>query len=35
MNVVVCSTVMQTLEDKQRLAREALRPFVEKAGAAR
>lgn len=36
MTAVVCSTVMQTLEDKERLAGEALRPFVErKAGAVR
>jgi LPPG:FO 2-phospho-L-lactate transferase len=30
MTAVVCSTVMQTLEDKERLAGEALRPFVER-----
>jgi len=30
MTVVVCSTVMQTLEDKERVAVEALRPFVER-----
>jgi len=36
MKVVVCSTVMHTLEDKVRLAGEALRPFVERtAGAGR
>ena len=36
MTAVVCSTVMQTLEDKERLAVEALRPFVERtAGAGR
>jgi LPPG:FO 2-phospho-L-lactate transferase len=36
MKAVVCSTVMHTLEDKERLAAEALRPFVErKAGALR
>ena len=36
MKAVVCSTVMHTLEDKERLAGEALRPFVEqKAGAGR
>jgi LPPG:FO 2-phospho-L-lactate transferase len=28
MKAVVCSTVMQTLEDKERLAGEVLRPFV-------
>jgi LPPG:FO 2-phospho-L-lactate transferase len=36
MRAVVCSTVMHTLEDKERLAGEALRPFVERtAGAGR
>ena len=36
MTAVVCSTVMHTLEDKERLAGEALRPFVERtAGAGR
>ena len=36
MKAVVCSTVMHTLEDKERLAGEALRPFVERtAGAGR
>jgi LPPG:FO 2-phospho-L-lactate transferase len=36
MTAVVCSTVMQTLEDKERVAAEALRPFVERtAGAGR
>ena len=36
MKAVVCSTVMHTLEDKERLAVEALRPFVEPtAGAGR
>jgi LPPG:FO 2-phospho-L-lactate transferase len=36
MTAVVCSTVMHTLEDKERLAVEALRPFVERtAGAGR
>jgi LPPG:FO 2-phospho-L-lactate transferase len=36
MEAVVCSTVMHTLADKEHLAVEALRPFVErKAGAGR
>jgi LPPG:FO 2-phospho-L-lactate transferase len=35
MTAVVCSTVMQTLEDKERLAVETLRPFVERAGSSR
>jgi len=36
MKALVCSTVMQTVQDKERLAREALRPFVERtAGAGR
>ena len=36
MKAVVCSTVMHSLEDKERLAGEALRPFVERtAGAGR
>lgn len=36
MTAVVCSTVMHTLEDKERVAVEALRPFVERtAGAGR
>jgi LPPG:FO 2-phospho-L-lactate transferase len=36
MKAVVCSTVMHTLEDKERLAGETLRPFVERtAGAGR
>jgi LPPG:FO 2-phospho-L-lactate transferase len=36
MRAVVCSTVMHTLEDKQRLAGEVLQPFVERtAGAGR
>ena len=36
MTAVVCSTVMHTLEDKERLAGETLRPFVERtAGAGR
>jgi LPPG:FO 2-phospho-L-lactate transferase len=36
MKAVVCSTVMHTLEDKERLAGEALRPFLERtAGAGR
>jgi LPPG:FO 2-phospho-L-lactate transferase len=36
MTAVVCSTVMQTVEDKERVAGEALRPFVERtAGAGR
>ena len=36
MKAVVCSTVMHTLEDKERLAGDALRPFVERtAGAGR
>ena len=30
MKAVVCSTVMHTLEDKERLAGETLRPFVER-----
>jgi hypothetical protein len=30
MTAVVCPTVMQTLEDKQRLAGEALRPIVQR-----
>jgi LPPG:FO 2-phospho-L-lactate transferase len=30
MKAVVCSTVMHTLDDKERLAGEALRPFVER-----
>ena len=30
MKALVCSTVMQTVQDKERLAREALRPFVER-----
>jgi LPPG:FO 2-phospho-L-lactate transferase len=29
MKAVVCSTVMKTLEDKERLAQETLRPFIE------
>lgn len=36
MKAVVCPTVMETLEDKERLAGEALRPFVARtAGAGR
>jgi hypothetical protein len=36
MKAVVCSTVMQTLEDKERLAGDALRLFVARtAGAGR
>ena len=36
MTAVVCSTVMHTVEDKERVAVEALRPFVERtAGAGR
>ena len=36
MKAVVCSTVMQTLEDKERLAGEVLRPFAARtAGAGR
>ena len=36
MTAVVSSTVMRTQEDKERLAGEALRPFVERtAGAGR
>ena len=36
MRAVVCSTVMHTLEDKERLAGEVLQPFVERtAGAGR
>jgi LPPG:FO 2-phospho-L-lactate transferase len=35
MTAVVCSTIMQTLEDKERLAVETLRPFVERAGSGR
>jgi len=30
MKAIVCSTVMQTQEDKERLAGDALRPFVER-----
>ena len=30
MQAIVCSTVMHTLEDKERLATETLRPFAEK-----
>jgi LPPG:FO 2-phospho-L-lactate transferase len=35
MRAVVCSTVMHTQEDKERLAAEALRPFVEQQAGAR
>jgi hypothetical protein len=36
MTAVVCSTVMHTVEDKERVAVDALRPFVERtAGAGR
>jgi LPPG:FO 2-phospho-L-lactate transferase len=35
MTAVVCSTVMQTLADKERLAAETLRPFLERAGSSR
>jgi hypothetical protein len=36
MKAVVCSTVMHTLEDKERLAGAVLQPFVERtAGAGR
>jgi LPPG:FO 2-phospho-L-lactate transferase len=35
MTAVVCSTVMHTQEDKERLAVDTLRPFVERAGSTR
>ena len=35
MKAVVCSTVMHTLEDKERLAGEVLQPFVERTAGSR